>query len=143
MEAWEFFGYYFLKMFDSQIKPILLYGSENFVAEGVQISREGSYFCLKKKKKTHKKTTTFKCLSKNPQRRGVRGDRSFSFVVLSYTPCVKYRLPFTTMDTARLPRKAYTMLLSVHKSGRFCWASLVHQVLYTFWFGFVWENYTQ
>ena len=44
------------------------------------------------------------------------------------------------MDTARLPGKAYNMLLSVHNSGQFSWASRVHQVLNKFGFGLVKEN---
>ena len=38
-------------------------------------------------------------------------------------------------------RKAPTKgLRYVRNSGQFCWASRVHQVLYKFGFGFVWEN---
>ena len=32
------------------------------------------------------------------------------------------------------------MLLLLHNSGKFYWVSQVHQVLYKFSFGFVWEN---
>ena len=60
--------------------------------------------------------------------------------ILSYTSCINYWLCLTTMHTARLPRKAYNMLISIHNSGQFCWASRVHQVLYKFGFGFVWKN---
>ena len=64
----------------------------------------------------------------------------FPVCVHSYTACIKYWLCLTTMDISRLPRKAYNMLLLLHNSGKFCWASQVHQVLYKFGFGFVWEN---
>ena len=64
----------------------------------------------------------------------------FPLHVLSYTSCIKYWLRLSTMDTARLPRKAYNMLLSVLNCGQFCWASRMQQVLYKFGFGFVWEN---
>ena len=64
----------------------------------------------------------------------------FPLYVLSYTSCIKYWLRLSTMDTARLPRKAYNMLLSVLNCGQFCWASRMHQVLYKFGVGFVWEN---
>ena len=60
--------------------------------------------------------------------------------VLSYTSCIKHWLCLTTMDTARLPRKAYNLLLSIHINGNFCWAPRVHQVLYKFGSEFVWEN---
>ena len=64
----------------------------------------------------------------------------FPLYGLSYTSCIKYWLRLTTTDTARLPRKAYNILLSVHNSDQFCWASRVHQALYKFGFGFVWET---
>ena len=64
----------------------------------------------------------------------------FPLYVHSYTACIKYWLRLTTMDISRLPRKAYNMLLLLHNSGKFCWVSQVHQVLYKFGFGFVWEN---
>ena len=44
------------------------------------------------------------------------------------------------MDISRLPRKAYSMSLLLYNSGKFCWVSQVHQVLYKFGFRFVWEN---
>ena len=44
------------------------------------------------------------------------------------------------MDISRLPQKAYNMLLLLHNSSKFCWASQVHQVLYKCGFGFAWEN---
>ena len=64
----------------------------------------------------------------------------FPLYVLSHTSFIKYWLRLTTTDTPRLPRKAYNMPLSVHNSGQFCWASRMHQVLYKFGVGFVWEN---
>ena len=46
----------------------------------------------------------------------------------------------TVMESYRLPRKSYGMLLLLHNSGKTSWASQVRKVLYSFGFGFVWEN---
>ena len=98
----------------------------------MQVSGEGSYFCPEKK-----------LLNISPRTPNdmVYGETvRFPLYVLSYTSCIKYWLRLTTMDTARLPRKADNMLLSVHDSGKFCWASRVHHFLYNFGFVFVWEK---
>ena len=42
----DFSATIFLKMFEAQIKPMLLL--RNLGAEGVQVSGEGSYFCPEK-----------------------------------------------------------------------------------------------
>ena len=61
----------------------------------------------------------------------------FPLYVHSYTVCIKYWLCLTRMDISRLPQKAYSMLLLVHDTEKFCWASQVHQVFYKFGFGCV------
>ena len=62
----------------------------------------------------------------------------FPLYVHFYTTYIKYRLRLTRMNISSLPRKAYNMLLWLHDSGKLCWVSQVHHVLYTFVFGFVW-----
>ena len=118
-------------MFDVQIKPMLLYDSEIWGLKEFKSVEKVHTFALKKLLNVSPRTP-------NDMVYGETG--RFPLYVLSYTSCIKYWLRLTTMDTARLPGKAYNMLLSVHNSGQFCWASRVHQVLYKFGFGFVWEN---
>jgi hypothetical protein len=60
--------------------------------------------------------------------------------VFTYISCIKYWLRLTSMENFRLPKKAYNMQLALHNSGKVCWVSQVREVLYTFGFGFVWEN---
>ena len=106
-------------MFDAQIKPMLLYGSEIWGLKENRSVEKVHTFALKK------------LLNVNPRtpKDIVYGETGgFPLYVLSYTSCVKYWLHLTTIDTGRLPRKAYNMLLSVHNSGQFCWASRVHHV---------------
>ena len=62
----------FLKRFVAQIKPILLYGSDIVGLKEYRSVEKVHTFALKK---------AFKSQSKNTQRHGVRGDRSFSFVM--------------------------------------------------------------
>ena len=118
-------------MFDVQIKPMLLYDSEIWGLKEFKSVEKVHTFALKKLLNVSPRTP-------NDMVYGETG--RFPLYVLSYTSCIKYWLRLTTMDTARLPGKAYNMLLSVHNSGQFSWASRVHQVLYKFGFGFVWES---
>ena len=120
-----------LKMFDVQIKPMLLYGSEIWGLKEYKSVEKVHSFALKKLLNVSPRTPSDMVYWETGR---------FPLYVLSYTSCTEYRLRLTTMDTARLPRKTYDMLLSVHNSGKFCWASWVHQALYKFGFGFVWEN---
>ena len=44
------------------------------------------------------------------------------------------------METERLPRKAYNMLVNIHNNGKQCWASALHVNLMMYGFGYVWIN---
>ena len=121
----------FFKMFDAQIKPMLLYGSEIWGLKEYKSVEKVHTFALKKLLNVSPRTP-------NDMAYGETG--RFPLYVHSYTACIKYWLRLTTMDISRLPRKAYSMLLLLHNSGKFCWVSQVRQVLYKFGFGFVWEN---
>ena len=72
----------FLKMFVAEIKPIVLYGLDIVGLKEYRSVEKVHTFALKK---------AFESQSKNTQRHGVRGDRSFSFV-RSFL-YVLYRLP--------------------------------------------------
>ena len=121
----------FFKMFDAQIKPMLLYGSEIWGLKEYKSVEKVHTFALKKLLNVSPRTP-------NDMAYGETG--RFPLYVHSYTACIKYWLRLTTMDISRLPRKAYNKLLLLHNSGKFCWVSQVRQVLYKFGFGFVWEN---
>ena len=57
----DFSATIFQKIFDAQMKPMLLYGSEIWGAEGVHVSGEGLYFCSEKSFKCSSKNTTTYC----------------------------------------------------------------------------------
>ena len=131
----DFLAPIFFKMFDAQIKLMLLYGSEIW-GQWRMFTNLGSV------EKVHtfalEKLLNVSLRMPNDMAYGETG--RFPLYVHSYTACIKYWLRLTTVDISRLPRKAYNMLLLLHNSGKFCWVSQVHQVLYKFGFGFVWEK---
>lgn len=127
----DFSATIFLKLFDAQIKPMLLYGSEIWGLNQHKSVENVHTFALKKLLNVSPRTP-------NDMAYGETG--RYPLYICSFTSCIKFWLRLTRMDSSRLPRKAYNMLLSLHNSGKFCWASRVHRTLYTFGFGFVWEN---
>ena len=64
----------------------------------------------------------------------------YPLYIFSYVACIKYWLRLTRMESSRLPRKAYEMLLTLHNNGKSCWASTICDCMYSLGFGYVWEN---
>ena len=121
----------FLKLFDAQIKPMLMYGSEIWgLQQQIEIEKV-HLFALKKLLNVSPKTP-------NDMVYGETGRHPL--YVFTYISCIKYWLRLTSMEHFRLPKKAYNMQLALHNSGKVCWVSQVREVLYKFGFGFVWEN---
>ena len=91
----------FFKLFDAQIRPILLYGSELWgLYKQVEIESV-HLFALKKLLNVSPKTP-------NDMVYGETGRHPL--YVFSYASCIKYWLRLTRMDNTRLPRMAYNML---------------------------------
>ena len=63
-----------------------------------------------------------------------------SLKIRARTNVIKYWLRLTRMENARLPRKAYDMLCSIHNKGKHCWVSEVQIHLASYGFAFVWLN---
>ena len=116
--------FFFLKMCDAHIKPMLFFGSEIGRWRSASQWRRSILLPSGKKKK--------KCFNVIPETPNdmVYGEIGlFPLYVLYSTSCIKYWLRLTTMGTVKLPRKADNMLLLVHNSDMFCLASQLPQVL--------------
>ena len=57
-----------------------------------------------------------------------------------HVKCVRYWFRILKMTDARLPHKAYKMLLYMHNQNRKTWASSISYLLYRHGFDEVWEN---
>lgn len=121
----------FLKLFDAQIKPMLLYGSELWGLQSHPSIEKVHTFALKKLLNVSPRTP-------NDIVYGETG--RYPLYIFTYVACIKFWLRVTRMESFRLPRKAYDMLLSLHNSGVKCWATSVCDCLYSLGFGYVWEN---
>ena len=118
----------FLKLFGSQIKPILLYGSEICgMQNNLQIER-AHLFALKKLLNVSPKNPNDMETGRTP----ICSDTKIS--------SRRFWLRFTRMENERLPRKSYNMLVNIHNNGKQCWASTLRMNLMMYGFGYVWIN---
>jgi hypothetical protein len=127
----EFSPSVFFKLFDSQIQPILTYGSEIWGLSADQECIERVHLQALKR---------FLGVSYRSPRHLIYGETGrHPLFVSTYARCVKFWLRLTMMDEKRYPRKAYNMLLRLQRQNYNTWACDVRNVLFKFGFGIVWE----
>jgi exonuclease III len=128
----EFSPKIFFKLFDCQIQPILTYGSEVWGLTPDQECLERVHLVALKR---------FLGVSYKSPRHLIYGETGrYPLYVATYSRCVKFWLRLTMLNTDRLPKKAYNMLLSLQRQNYTTWACKVRNVLYRFGFGIVWET---
>ena len=112
----------FLKIFDSQVQPILQYGSEIWGLYDAASQCENVHlFALKK----------FLGVSNKTPNDLVYGEvNRFPIYLNSAVQCIKYWLKLTQMETSRLPKKAYNMLYILDTRGKVNWVTMVKRKLY-------------
>ena len=121
----------FLKMFDSQIKPVLMYASEVWGMYDHYTVEKVHLFALKK-------LLNVSPCTPNDMAYGETG--RYPLYVQARANCIRYWQRLVRMEDERLPHKAYKMLLLLHDSGKDCWATNIRSELYRNGFGLVWEN---
>ena len=125
----------FIKIFDAQIQPIVLYGSELWGLDTNAVLHCESVHLLGLKKYLGVEMRTPNDL--------VYGDTSrYPMYVNSTLRCIRYWLKLLKMDISRLPRKAYKMLYDLDVKGKckYNWVSKVRLCLYENGFGNVWMS---
>ena len=121
----------FIKIFDVQIQPALLYASEIWGMARVETVERVHLFALKR----------YLAISKRTPSMMVYGETGrFPLYVNSYRNCVRYWLRLITMQDDRLPKLAYKTSCSLSKEGKNSWANKVKYVLCSFGFGEAWVN---
>ena len=120
----------FVKLFDCQIQPIILYGAEIWGLYGAADNCEDVHlFALKK----------FLGVTLKTPNDLVYGETNrFPIYINSAIRCFRYWLKLTRMENLRLPRKAYNMLVNLDSRGKSNWVSKVRVKLYELGFGYVW-----
>ena len=122
----------FFKLFDTQIQPILTYGSEVWaLMVDHSIIEKVHTFALKRFLNVSKMTPNTLVYSETGR---------YPLYVNTYSKCIKYWLNLLRMPEKRLPLKSYKMLYNLHCNNKKTWVSNVCYTLYRYGFGHVWEN---
>ena len=115
----------FFKLFDAQIVPVLLYGSELWGCFGCpNVEKVHMYAC--------KRIIGLSSQSPNHMVYGELGRHHLS--VLASTRCVKYWLRLNKLTSNRYARMAYNLLKSMAEEGKEIWASVVLRLTVHEWF---------
>ena len=117
------------KLFDSIVKPILCYGSENWgYGYYEKIGKVHSRFCKR-----------FCCLSPNTSDSLALGECGRLPIAITYmVRCLSYWIKLLKMESHRYPKQSYIMLKRLDDAGKITWATHVKDMLFKFGFGYVW-----
>lgn len=118
-------------MFDSQIQPVVLYGSELWGLDKKVIRHCESLhlFGLKRFLGVDRKT---------PNDLVYGETNRFPIYINSAVRCVRYWLKLLKMNSDRLPRKSYEMLYDLDLKGKHNWVSNIRMCLFELGFGYIW-----
>jgi hypothetical protein len=121
-----------IKMFDSQIQPIVQYGADIWGLDKAAVCCEKVHlFALKK----------FLGVSMQTPNDLIYGETNrYPIYLNSAVRCLRYWLKLTQMDDCRLPKKAYNMLRYLDARGNVNWVTKVRVKLHELGFGYVWLN---
>ena len=121
----------FIKLFDSQIQPMVQYGAELWGLDKAAIHCEAVHtFALKR----------FLGVDRRTPNDLVYGETNrYPIYVNSAVRCIRYWIKLIQMDNIRIPCKAYNMLYNLDIRGKDNWVSKVRKCLFEYGFGHVWE----
>ena len=121
----------FQKLFDSQIQPILQYGSEVWGLMAGELIEPAHLFAMKR----------FLGVDRRTPNDLVYGEFArYPLYLNSYARCIKYWLKLVRMNETRLPYKAYNMLRVLDERGKKTWVTYVRECLSKYGFACVWMN---
>ena len=120
----------YMKLFDAQVQPIALYGSEIWgLFDAAKQIEHVHLHALKKFLRVNMKTPNDLVYSETNR---------YPIYLNSIVRCIRYWVKLTRMKNSRLPRKAYNMLHDLDLRGKSNWVSKVKMKLFELGFGDVW-----
>ncbi|RUM93187.1 MAG: hypothetical protein DSZ28_08770, partial [Thiothrix sp.] len=121
----------FFHLFDAQILPTLLYGSELWGLNSHDSVEKAHLIACKRFLNLDIRTPN--CM--------IYGDLGrYPIIVNSTVRSIKYWLKLSSLSQDRLPKQAYGMLMNTKLPGELNWASSVKNCLCKLGFAYVWEN---
>ena len=122
----------FLKIFDTQVQPIMQYGSEIWgLCNAANECEKVHLYALKKFLNVDLKT---------PNDLVYKEMCRYTITINSIINCVRYWLKLSQMENFRLPRKAYDSLYALDSRGKETWVTNIRLCLTQNGFGYAWIN---
>ncbi len=119
----------FFKIYDAQILPVLMYGSEIWGYQRFDAIEKAHLFACKRLLNVGFQTPNAMVL----------GDLArFPIFILTAVRCIKFWLRILRLPEERLTKKAYSMLIHLQENGKKTWTFHVMQLICTNGFGEVW-----
>ncbi|WP_419586745.1 hypothetical protein, partial [Thiolapillus sp.] len=119
----------FFKIYNAQILPVLMYGSELWGYQRFDVIEKAHLFACKRLLNVGLQTPNNMVL----------GDLGrFPIFILTAVRCIKFWLRILRLPEERLTKKAYSMLLHLQENGKKTWTFRVMQLICTNGFGEVW-----
>ena len=119
----------FVKIFDCQVQPCLLYGAELWGLNRIDEVDKVHTFALKR----------YLSVSNHTPNTMVYGETGrYPLFINSAIKCIKYWLRLVSMPQCRYTFKAYKMLCGMDEAGKQTWVTDVRHFLSCHGFGYVW-----
>ena len=119
----------FLRLFDAQVQPALLYAAEIWGVHEVKAIEQIHMYACKKVLSVSQKTPNMMIYSELGR---------LPLHINATVRAVSYWLKLTELRETRLPKSAYETLLSMDKKGISTWATAIKDILFRNGFSFVW-----
>ena len=120
-----------IELFDKQILPILIYGSEIWGYEFSQALKNVQTSFLKKLIGVNKSTSNCAVLGECGR---------LPLAVYYMTNCIKYWIKLIKMPDARYPKACYNMLKAYGDRGKVTWTTHIRALLAKYGFRYVWMS---
>ena len=120
----------FLKLFDSQVQPVALYGAE---LRGLETA---AVHCQKVHLFALKKFLGLEMRTPNDLVYGETNSYRYPLFVNSAVRCIHYWLKLTRLEASKLPSKVYRMLHILDERGKRNWALNVSLKVVSIWVWF-------
>jgi len=118
------------KLFDSQIRPMLLYGAEIWGLQDTQVVESVHLLACKK---------LLNVAARTPNTM-VYGDTGrLPLFIYAHCRCIKFWTRLVKLSDTRYPKKVYRMLLNEHRNGKRNWVSHIENILARYGFRYIWE----
>jgi len=120
-----------LKLVDSQIKPMLFYGSEIWDLQDTQVVESVHLLACKQ---------LLNVASRTPNTMVYSDTGRLPLFIYAHCRCIKFWIRLVILNDTSYHKTVYRMLLNEHRNGKRNWVSHVEKILARCGFRYIWET---